>query len=176
MIRSFWISAIVLFFSTSAIIAHEGQETYLKGTISLTPIPTIDNPPEQIVPGRIQSGIEVEIQVKVKNEGKFSSQPGTLLVKYDFPFSTNEKTLFETEKLTLPTLNPGEEQIFKFSKRQRMPTIYDFVRDDWGKREYQAIAELAGHKHTLGLLNLTFSAYYYDIPSSSPVAMVPSLK
>lgn len=170
---SLWIGGL-LFFSFMPGTAQEGNKAYLRGAISLTPVPTIDNPPEQMVPGRIQSGIEVAVQVTIKNEGELPSQSGTLLVKYDFPFIEQSKPLFETEMLLLPSLKPGEEKVFKFAKQQRMPTIYDFVREDWGKREYQAIAQINDQSHTLGVLHLTFSAYYYDTPIPTPLAKVPS--
>jgi len=158
----------------NGLLAAENPHTLLKGVISLTPIPTIDNPPEQLITGQIQSGIEVAIQVKVKNEGKLPSSPGTIFVQYQAP-TYQLKPLFETEVLPLESLNPGEEKIIQFSKKQRMPTLYDFVRDDWGKREYQAIAQFEQTQTNLGILSLTFSAYYYEVSVPTSLAAVPSI-
>ncbi|CCB85596.1 putative uncharacterized protein [Parachlamydia acanthamoebae UV-7] len=159
-------------------IAHETNtsKALLKGEVSIKPVATVDNPPEQMREGQIQAGIEVAFSVKVKNEGNQASQPGTLQVYYRFPPSLqhlSSASLFETEEVSLPVLQPGEEKMITFDKKQRMPTLYDFVRDDWGKREYQAIARVAGQDQVLHVVALTFSAYYYEIPISTKIAAVP---
>lgn len=167
-----------MFFNSTLALAKEDPTTLLKGVISLTPIPTIDNPPEQLVAGQIQSGIEVAVQLKVKNEGQLPSQPGTVFVQYHVPSGLalhHLKPLFETEVLPLASLNPGEEKTIQFAKKQRMPTLYDFIRDDWGKREYQAIAQFKHTQKNLGILSLTFSAYYYEAPVPMSLAAVPAI-
>ncbi|MBS4168222.1 hypothetical protein PARA125_000855 [Parachlamydia sp. AcF125] len=159
-------------------MAHEEyhSKALLKGEILIRPVATMDNPLEQMQEGQIQAGVEVSFSVKIKNLGNQPNPPGNLQIHYKFPSSLSHlstASLFETEILPLPTLNPGEEKMVTFDKKQRMPTLYDFVRDDWGKREYQAIVKIAGQEHLLNTVALTFSAYYYEIPVASKIVAIP---
>ncbi|CCB90511.1 putative uncharacterized protein [Waddlia chondrophila 2032/99] len=115
--------------------------------------------------GHVQPGTTIQLQAAVKNAGTASSKEGALHIQFAFPEPLNDRkdsTIFETERVALPSIAPGEEVLVIFDKMHRWPNFFDFIRDDWAMREYQAIAIIGGHAQTIGTLTIAFSAYYYE--------------
>lgn len=124
--------------------------------------------PSQTIPGnetgKIQPGTQVKVMVTVKNKGQQKNPAGQLYVRYAFAHPLeNEKgsMIFETEKKPLPPIEPGNKAEIKFDGLHQIPSLLDFIRDDWSLREYQAIAIIDKEEYMLGTLAVTFSAHYY---------------
>lgn len=124
--------------------------------------------PTNAAPGnhksKIQPGTPVKLAVIVENKGAHPSAAGELYVRYAFaqPLDKEKNSLaFETEKESLPVIEPGQQVTVEFKTTHTLPAVFDFVRDDWSLREYQAIAVIDHEEKLLGTLALTFSAYYY---------------
>jgi len=114
--------------------------------------------------GKIQPGTPVKLLVTVSNQGKAPSAAGELYVHYAFakPLDREVNSLiFQTEKKPLPVIEPGQQTTIEFSTTHTSPALFDFVREDWPLREYQAIAMIDHEEKLLGTLAITFSAYYY---------------
>lgn len=138
----------------------ELHSSILQGSIHIHP--TRPHATDQT--GKIQPGTPVKVVVTVENSGKHANPPGQLYVRYAFakPLDKEAKsTIFETEKKTLPMIEPGQKIEITFDTLHHSPSVADFVRDDWQTREYQAIAFIDKEEHVIGTLALTFSAYYY---------------
>lgn len=136
----------------------EAKETMLQGVIHLRPIQPI------LGEEKIQPGTPIHVAVTIVNKGQEESVEGNIYIRYAFtkPLDNEPHSiLFQTEKMALPVLAPGEKLEIKFSKPQQLPSLIDFVREDWLMREYQAVVVENGKEHLIGSLTLTFSAYYY---------------
>jgi hypothetical protein len=126
---------------------------------------------------KIQPGTPILFTAVVRNKGALTSQEGTLQIRFVFSDLVEHLTtgaLFQTEQLTLPSIPPGEEITLSFKTPQVLPTIYDFVRQDWGMRRYEAIAAVNGNEQMIGVSSIVFSAYYYARPSQETPKVVPS--
>lgn len=131
----------------------------LKGIVQLSPTRPLPDSEE-----KIQPGTPVKINVKVENKGDKPNLPGVVFVRYALskPLHNEEgSVIFETEKKTLPKIEPGAEIDIAFDLSHPSPSLPDFVRDDWSLREYQAIVDIKGESKIIGTTALTFSAYYY---------------
>lgn len=120
--------------------------------------------------GKIQPGTSVKLSVVVENKGPYASKGGELYVRYAFakPLDQENKSLiFETEKENLPVIEPGQQVTIEFKTPHLLPAVFDFVREDWLLREYQAIAKIDQKEKLLGTLALTFSAYYERLLSQN---------
>lgn len=148
-------------------------EAILQGAILVQPVPQ----PTQYQTDKIQPGHSVKISVYVENKGTSTSPAGKISVRYAFarPLDTDPKSLiFETEKAELPVIEPGAAVEIPFNQTQQLPSLADFIRNDWSMREYQAIIEVDQGEKIIGTLAITFSAYYYpgirkEIPVKLPV-------
>ncbi len=113
---------------------------------------------------KIQPGTSIKIRAIVENKGEHPSPVGQLYVRYAFaPPLHQEKgsVLFETEKKALTEIPAGKKVELTFEASHTLPTLFDFVREDWPIREYQAIALFDQKEYMIGTLAITCSAYYY---------------
>lgn len=148
------------------------KNVILQGCIHLQPV----KPIPQDDTGKIQPGTAVKISVSIENRSQQVSPAGQLYVRYAFaPPLEGEKAsvIFETEKKSLPSIEPGKKIEIAFDALHETPSLLDFVRYDWSIREYQAIAIINQHEYNVGNLAITFSAYYYpgirkEIPTIIP--------
>ena len=134
------------------------QEAILQGAIQIQPVQSIGD--DQA----IQPGTPVKLSVLVQNKGLQPSPKGKMYLRYAFakPLHNEETSLiFETEKVPLPSIDSGKNIELKFNATHRLPSLLDFVRDDWSMREYQAIAVFGKEEKMIATLAITFSAYYY---------------
>jgi|GEM_PF-6744149 len=126
----------------------------------------------------IQPGKEIIISATLSNKGTEKNKPGHFYVRFAYPdpLAANPKSeLFITEKILLPPLNPGKEATIQFKTIQMTPSLFDFVRNDYAMRQYQAIAVIEDKQYLIGTATLTFSAQYYpglpqEIPTTVPVS------
>lgn len=117
----------------------------------------------------LNSGLElrspVRISAAVKNSGSAPSAAGEVYVTFGGNF-------FQTEKMRLPVIQPGQTQFFHFSNRQELPTSpVAFSRDDWGSKLYDLHIAIGGADRVIAQQNLTlnysFSAHPHTAKSFS---------
>ena len=114
---------------------------------------------------RIQPGSSVKLKFRLENTSREVNAPGTVYVRYAFaePLQNHPGSiLFQTEKVSFPSITPGGSTEIAFSESHTLPSLIDFVRYDWPMREYQAIIEIEGDKKIAATAAITFSAYYYS--------------
>jgi hypothetical protein len=132
----------------------------LEGSISL--YPTRPQPDEE---EKIQPGTAVKIVLVIKNMGDAPSPAGEVFVRYAFAKPLDKQAnsvLFKTEKVAVSKIEPGQYVEVAFKTLHHLPALFDFVREDWIMREYQAIFEAPHSEALIGILPLTVSAYYYS--------------
>lgn len=137
--------------------SHSGA--VLQGAVSIQSVQPVDN-----IEGKIQPGTPVKINVVVENIGQKTSDSGQLAVRFSFPEPLDvqpKSQIFQTEKVEVPSLAPGQKTTLTFTKTQQLPSILDFVREDWSMREYQAILTMKDKNYIIGVLPIAISAYYY---------------
>lgn len=126
----------------------------------------------------IQPGKEIIITATLTNKGTEKNKPGHFYVRFAYPTPLADKPnseLYISEKILLPPINPGQEATIQFKTTQMTPSLFDFVRNDYAMRQYQAIAIIDNKQYLIGTATLTFSAKYYpglpnEIPTSVPVS------
>ena len=154
---------LVFLISSFIILAYHplsSGEALLQTTIHAIPKNNSHSPVNHIQPGTL-----MQLQATVKNVGSALSKQGTLRIQFAFPkpLDVNENSiLFKTELADLPSIHPGEEISISFKKAHQWPTLFNFIRDDWAMREYQAVAVIDGPAQIVGALTVAFSAYYYE--------------
>ena len=124
--------------------------------------PTIQ--PTQFQTDKIQPGQSVKISLLAENIGDTASPASKIFVRFALakPLDNEPSSiLFETEAKELPVIQPGNSLEIAFEKTHKWPSISDFIREDWGMREYQAVIQVEGQQEIIGSLAVTFSAYYY---------------
>lgn len=144
----------------SQTLAVDAKQTILQGAIHVEPSKPLANDQSE----KIQPGTPVKLAVTVENRGQQPSSAGQLFLRYAFAKPLhNEATsvIFETEKQPLPAIAPGQKIEIDFDSPHQLPSLLDFVRDDWSLREYQAVAVFGHEEKVIGTLAITFSAYYY---------------
>lgn len=149
----------ILFLLPSLEGASHSTPPTLEGTITATPLSSTEINNNKVLPGSV-----VNLSVKVKNTGRYPTQPGTIFIRFGFPEPLDElpsSVLFETEELVLPSIPPFEERTLTFSKPHKWPSLFDYVRNDWAMREYEAIVSQGKKTHKIGQKALLVSAYYY---------------
>ncbi len=146
----------------------EVKQAVLQGAISVQPQPQ----PTQYQTDKIQPGHSVKLFIVVENIGNAASPPDQIYIRYAFakPLDKNPNSvLFETEKIDLPVIQPGSSIEIVFDAEHKWPSLPDFIRNDWGMREYQALVD----GKMIGTLAITFSSYYYPgIRKEIPQAIV----
>lgn len=145
----------------------------LEGTISIHPTRPLEEP------SQVQPGSAVKLRIKVENLGKAASAPGQVYIRYAFSKPLHNEpssVLFETEKALLPSIEPGKSVEITFQTLHQLPSILDYIRNDWAMREYQGIIKIDDSEKMISSLILTISAYYYpgihkeypqDVPAES---------
>lgn len=125
----------------------------------------------------IQPGTPVIVAAVLRNIGTETNAPGVFYVRFLYPEPLNKQqgaVAFSTEKVDLPSIAPGGAASLVFKTPQATPSLFDFIRQDWSLRQYEAVAAINEKEYVLGNTRLTFSAYYYPgTPHESPV-QVPS--
>lgn len=115
--------------------------------------------------GKVQPGTRMKVGVIVRNVGDQPNAPGTLFVRFAFPRPLEKEEgsiIYQSETVPIPAIEPGEQLAFKFSAPHQWPSLFDFVRNEWATREYQAVAAIGSKEQVLGTMPIAFSAYYYD--------------
>lgn len=143
----------------------------LQGTIQIHPVKPLPEDPK-----KIQPGTPVKISVTIENKGQVDTPDGELYVRYAFtkPLDNQAKSvLFQTEKISVASLKPGEKGDIQFSALQQLPSLFDFIRQDWAMREYQAIFTTSQVEKVIGDSVITFSAYYYPGLKHEILAEIP---
>ncbi len=129
--------------------------------------------------GKIAPGSQVKLSAAIRNVGDLPNNPGTIYIRFCFQpqiKSNQPSIIFESEKIEIPSIQAGEEYSVEFTKPHLWPTLFDFVKHDWGMREYEAVIQVDGKELVTGTRAIAFSAYYYEgtsreIPSSFPSEM-----
>lgn len=117
-------------------------------------------------PDMILPGTSVNFTFKVRNVGSTPSPQGEIAVRYALihPLSQHPKNiLFTTEKQPFPSIDPEKEIVITFTTPQKLPSVIDFVREDWLLYEYQVVFIADGKEKVLMTLPLTFSVHYYPV-------------
>ncbi len=125
---------------------------------------------------KYQIGTPLSFGCKVKNLGLNKSSPGKLWIQFQYPKDLKDKPnslLFKTEVQDIPSIAPGDQLLVQFKTTQTLPNLFDFIKNDWAMREYQAVLEVDGKEYVIGSANLTFSAYYYEAPQRQAPTAVP---
>lgn len=168
-----WLVFMVLCWSGS-VYSHNGNEpdfALLQGDICLTPLKPLSDSEM-----KIQPGTPIKLSMTVENKGLQSSSSGEVYIRYAFsrPLENDYRSIiYQTERVALPPLAPQEKLTVHFEKEHFLPSLIDFVRDDWPMREYQAIVEFNGLQKAIGTLAISVSAYYYPGVKKELPAIVP---
>jgi len=148
-------------FFISSVNAQTGDnQAILQGAILVQPT----SQPTQFQTDKVQPGHSVTIALLVENVGNSANPPAKVSIRFAFakPLENEQNSiLFETEQVDLTSIQPGSSIELTFGKTHQWPSLPDFIREDWGMREYQAILEIGERKELVGSLAITFSAYYY---------------
>lgn len=162
-------SIFTLFVLFSCFSVH-GGEALLQTTISAIPQNNPHSTREHVQPGTV-----MQLQASVKNVGDAPSKAGNVNIRFAFPkpLSNQENSvIFETETANLPSIAPGQQVSLLFKKKHQWPNLFNFIRNDWAMREYQAVATIDDQTQIIGALTVAFSAYYYEGASlNKPVAV-----
>ena len=134
------------------------QISILQGKISVEAVKGTDRT------NKIQPGSSVKLLLRIDNEGPEPNKPGYATIRYAFskPLHNQPNSIiFQTEKIKVPSIEPGKSINIAFTKTHQWPSLIDFIRYDWSMREYQAILDIEDNEKIVGTLAITFSAYYY---------------
>lgn len=119
-----------------------------------------------IKPEKIQPGTPIEFSIHLENKGDAPTPEGEVFVRFALikPIANNAKgILFETEKEKIPSIAPGKELHVVFKSSHHLPTVIDFVREDWLLHEYQGVLLVNGKETVITTLPLTCSVHYYPV-------------
>lgn len=161
---------ICIFVVFGSVHLNADEKTTLQGILTIVPaIPEKD-------PARITPGTPVILKAEIQNIGKVPNDKGTLSIRYAYihPFHEKEGSiLFETEKIPLPSLAPGEKTEIAFMNPHPLPSASDYIRYDWPMRQYEAVAYINGKEVIIGRVALSLSAHFYQGPQHKITAAVP---
>jgi hypothetical protein len=157
----------------------EAEVELLPVNPNLNAIPTIlsGNPNDKNTP-IINPGSGIRIFARLKNSGTKSNQKGYFYIRFVYPTplaGRPNSELFVTEKVMLPSIGAGKEASITFNTPQISPSLFDFIRDDFGMRQYQAVVVIDNKEYVIGSSALTFSAYYYSTPAEVMPLEVPGI-
>jgi len=158
--------------------SKQEEKKAVRGAILEAIVNILPSKPIEANPHVIQPGTDVQIQVIVKNTGDAPSAPGSLFARFRLPENfkkTVNDVVYNSEHITIPSIDPGKTLEITFRAEHLTPSLLEFVRADWGMRQYQAVLRIDGQDYVLGHGSLTFSCYYYpttpqEEPTSVPVA------
>lgn len=125
---------------------------------------------------KFQVGTPISFGCKIKNLGVQKSQEGKLWIQFQYPQELKDKVnsqLFKTEVLDIPSIAAGEQLLVQFKTTQTLPNLFDYIKNDWAMREYEAVLQMGDKEYVIGIANLTFSAYYYEAPQRQAPTTVP---
>lgn len=126
---------------------------------------------------KLQSGADVSVAITVKNVGSAASAPGKIQIRFVTPGGIKgDQVKFETEVKDLPSIAAGESVELAFTKKHNMPSIIDFIREDWLFRGYEAHATIGGADHVIGTRSLSVISSFDSAPytAKETPAEVPS--
>ena len=149
-----------LFTALTAFASGSEGEALLKTTIFAIPQNNPHSTREKVQPGTL-----MQLQAVVQNAGSVPSVAGDIQIRFVFPeplHSRHHKVVFETEKVKLPAISPGKQVTLVFKKKHRWPSLFDYIREDWAMKEYQAIVTIGSIAKITGARTVAFSAYYYE--------------
>ncbi len=109
-------------------------------------------------------GQPITLSAQICNVGNMPNPEGSLYIRYAFPAPLHthpRSVIFRTESLRLPSILPGSCMKVSFSTPHILPTLYDYIRDDWAKRHYEAVVNINGEEKVSGSRAILFSAHYY---------------
>lgn len=169
---------LLLPFIFATLHADTPQEAVLQATLTVIPTPhraetTIENY------GKIQPGSKIKLAATVQNIGTAPNTPGKMSIRFVFPEPLADQPnslLFQTDQFDVPSITPGQEVVLNFPTDLNWPSLYDFIRHDWGMRQFQAVMKIDGVEKPLGTLSIVFSAYYYEGPTKEITTHVPVVK
>lgn len=142
---------------------HNDEGALLQTEINTTPLM---HPHSK--PGRIQPGTRMKLTAVVKNSGTIASAPGTIYVRFALPEPLDKQpnsVIFTTETRNIPSIPPGNAVTIEFSTPHQWSSLFDFIRDDWAMREYEAVVNVGNEEKITGTRSIAFSVYYYEGPS-----------
>lgn len=116
----------------------------------------------------VAPGTPMRLVVEVENVGDQPSPECTLFVRFAFAEPLNRQPgslLWQSEEVALPSLQPGTKHTVSLTKVHMWPTLFDFIRDDWAMRQYEAILKEKGNEYLSGTMHISFTASYYEGPS-----------
>lgn len=175
----FWLTVAIVVGSITLIRINQGQAQLASANVA-TLQSSIDIQPAEAreeSSKKIQPGTSVKLRLLIENRGPQTSPTGEVYIQYAFikPLDNHPRSvIFQTEKQFVPALKPGQKIAIDFQNAQSLPSLPDFIREDWPMREYQAIFIVDEDQTVLSTRALTFSAYYYpglqhEIPVEIPV-------
>lgn len=170
-----FIFTFAVFFNTVLCGENSNNEVCLQAIIHAVPLQS----PGEEKALKVQPGTPMTLKVIVKNTGNIQSSPGEISLRFTFPHPLDnhfDALLFETEKKELPSIDAKGEITLSFSKPHQWPTIYEYISQDWGLRQYQAIVDMRDDKDLIiGTQSIAFSGYYYEgVPLERPLKISPS--
>jgi len=157
------------------------EKKVTNGAILEAIVNILPSKPMEANPKVIQPGTDVQIQVTVKNIGDIPSAAGTLFARFRLPEGFKQKVndiVYNSEYVNVPSIAPGKTLELTFKSKHLTPSLLEFVRADWGMRQYQAVIRIEGQDYVIGHGSLTFSCYYYpttpqEEPTSVPFEKAP---
>lgn len=132
--------------------------------------------PSRIGQDGLQPGMPAILKAIVKNIGDKLSSEGEILIRFTLPkqlAQLGKGILFETEKELLPSLEPGSAIEVAFKTPQQLPSVIDFLKNDWSMHLYEAVVRFGEKEFVIGTGTITFSAHYYLGPGKALPTPVP---
>lgn len=164
---------IIPFLSLILCLHVYAAEPAAEGAVLEATLTVLPQSPSSQTDHNIQPGTPVSIGAQLRNVGTKPSAAGSFYVRFIYPEPISKQLstpLFTTEKVHLPTIAPGSSASLMFNTPQTTPSLFDFIRQDWNLRQYEAVAVIDNKEYILGNTRLTFSAYYYPgAPQELPV-------
>lgn len=167
--RFFWTSFIALCLNFGNLVAD--QAPVLQASIALETANSFMD-----MQGNLQPGMPAIVKTSIKNIGDASNAEGEVLIRFTLPKQLTKlgsHILFETEKELLPRLDPGKETEIVFKTPQQLPSLIDFLKNDWSMHLYEAVVRFGEKEFVIGTGTITFSAHYYLGPSKVLPTLVP---
>jgi hypothetical protein len=153
--------------------ASEREGAYLQSELSFVNAAAGEDKLDKVLPGT-----PIYFKARVRNIGNQASAPGEIYVRFVFqePLHMHQKSLiFQTEKVSLPPIQPNQEIDIAFKTPHQWPSFFDYIREDWPMRYYEAVAAFNGKEQVIGCISVAVSAHYYQGLTNQFPRLVPSL-
>lgn len=170
--KLFLMAAFCAFLSSGQLDATFVQGALLQTQINASPMQQSHGTSE-----RVQPGTRMTLTAVVKNIGDIPSAPGKIFLRFCFPKPLDKQpasVIFNTETTDLPSIPPGDFITINFATPHQWPSLFDYIRNDWAMREYEAVVNVGGSEHVTGTRVISFSAHYYEGPAYEKSARVSS--